>query len=261
MIWFLSIHNQYQTPRGYVSLGSFVGIFYEGLIIIGFCIVLIDLYRIYRISKLSLTRDVLFTFTFLTIGVCFSWIAKWWLWQHTVTDYSYNYFLQLIYTFKISIASAVIAMYFLKMFFDTLYSKDGSRPQKNYKLIALKGGELATIFISQIPVVVFKTPDIGFLSDSIAFMVLLLDMLFLIPRAIQSFKNARSQSFGKKYFYIGSMAVLIFLFTIFFLIDRVSMLLGIKGTFGELGYSAFYFAGWASALGALITAVYGFIKR
>ncbi len=249
------------TPPGYISLGSFVGSFYEGIIIIMLIVILIDLYRIYRVSKLTLTRDLLLAFSFITIGILFSWIAKWWLWHHRVTDYSYNYFLQLVYTFKLSITNAVMGMYFLKVFFDTLYSEDASRPEGNYKVIGLKIIEVAIILICQIPVVIYKTPIVGFLSDTIAFLILFLDMMFLIPRALESFRNAKSQSFGRKYMYIGLMAMLIFSFSILFLLDRITMLLGITFTFGELGYSVFYFAGWASSLFALIAAVYGFIKR
>jgi hypothetical protein len=261
MFSFLIDQYKYNTPPGFVSLGSFVGIFYEGIIIIGFCLVLIDLFRIYRISKLTLTRDIFLTFLFLSFGVFFSWIAKWWLWHHRTTDYTYNYFWQLIYTFKFSIACAIIGMYYLKMFFDTLYSEENSRPQKNILLTGRKAIEITIIMISQVPVVILQTPEIGFLSDTIAFLILLLDMLFLVPRSVESFKNAKNQSFGKKYWYIGLMAILTFSFTIFFILDRLTMLLGIKLSFNELGYSIFYFAGWASCLFALIAAVYGFIKR
>lgn len=260
MLSFIQLCNSSTT--GFVSLGSFVGIFYEGVIIIGMVIVLIDLFRIYRVSKLSLTRDLLFAFVFITIGIIFSWIAKLWLWHHEITDFSYNYFLQLIYTFKLSIANAVIGMYFLKMFFNTLYSEEESRPTGNYKLIFLKVVELTIIFICQIPVVLFKSPSIAFLSDTIAFLILLLDMLFLIPYAIKSFRMGKEdQMFGRKFFYIGLMAFLTFNMTIMFILDRITMLLGIRGTFNELGYSVFYFVAWTSVLFAVISAVYGFIKR
>jgi hypothetical protein len=260
MLNFIQFCNSSAT--GFVSLGSFVGIFYEGIIIIGMVIVLIDLFRIYRVSKLSLTRDLLFAFIFITIGILFSWIGKLWLWHHRITEFSYNYFLQLIYTFKLSIANAIIAMYFLKMFFTTLYSENESRPKNNYRLILRKGVELSIIFICQIPVVILRSPFIAFLSDTIAFLILLLDMMFLIPSAIESFRMGRKdQMFGRKFYYIGLMPSLTFNMAIMFLLDRITMLLGIKGTFNELGYSVFYFAAWTSVLFALISAVYGFIKR
>jgi hypothetical protein len=148
------------------------------------------------------------------------------------------------------------------MFFRTLYSEDGARPPISKKLITLKAVGLSIIFISQIPVAMFRTPLIGFLSDTIAFLILLMDMMFLIPFATKSFRKGKeNQAFGRKFTYIGLMASLTFNMTIMFLLDRITMLLGIRGTFNELGYSVFYFVAWTSVLLALITAVYGFIKR
>ncbi|TFF97286.1 MAG: hypothetical protein EU547_04740 [Promethearchaeota archaeon] len=244
------------------SLGSFVGIFYEGIIIIGMIIILIDLYRIYRVSKLSLTKNLLLSFIFLTLGIFFSWLAKWWLWMHGVSNYFGGYGLQLISTFKMSIACAIIGMYFLKLFFNSLFSTGNERSSGNNLLIIRKLIEVSIVLTVHIPAFLLNSPELGFISDAIAFFILLLDMTFLIPNALKSFRMGKKDKiFGKKFISIGLTAIFIFNMAIMFLLDRVTMFLQIKGTFNELGYTVFYFAAWTSVLISLIFAVYGFIKR
>jgi hypothetical protein len=248
--------------EGFESLGSFVGIFFEAIIIIGMIIILIDLYRIYRVSKLSLTKQLLLTFIFLTLGIFFSWLAKWWLWKHGVSNYSGGYFIQLISTFKMSIVCAIMGMYFLKLFFTNLFVTDGVEASKNPLFIIRKVVEIIAVLTVHIPAFLLNSPEIGFISDAIAFFILFLDMVFLVPTALRSIKKGKEdQMFGKKFIYIGLTALFIFNMAIMFLLDRITMFLQIKGTFNELGYTIFYFTAWTSVLISLIFAVYGFIKR
>ena len=63
---------QTKTPAGYESTGAYVGIYFEAVILVIGIILILELYRIYRISKLSMTRDLLIGFTFTVLAIFFS---------------------------------------------------------------------------------------------------------------------------------------------------------------------------------------------
>ena len=64
-----------KTPEGYVSTGAYVGIFYEGTVLIIFMVLLISLYRIYRTTKLKMTLNIFVGFIFYAAAVFCSWLA------------------------------------------------------------------------------------------------------------------------------------------------------------------------------------------
>lgn len=46
-----------------------------------------------------------------------------------------------------------------------------------------------------------------------------------------------------------------------FVLDRITMMMGMMGPFGEPGYTPFYFAGWASAIGSTLFAIFGSVLK
>ena len=142
---------QTKTPEGYVWHGAYVGIWYEGIVIIICILLLIDLYRIYRITKLKLSLYLIQAFIFVLVSVFFTWLGKFWLWKHVVTDYSGPYWLQLIYTFKISIACVIVANFFMSMFFKEIFSKDDIPPPKRKITIIRKIIEITIVLTCHIP--------------------------------------------------------------------------------------------------------------
>ena len=252
---------QTKTPAGYESTGAFVGIYFEAVILVIGVILILNLYRIYRISKLSMTRDLLIGFSIIVLAIFFSWIGKWYLWQHDENALEGPYWLQLIYKFKMSLAMVVLGNYFVLMFFRTIFSKDYSRPAKSYFIIAWKIIAITVILICHIPAYLTRSTDIAYITDSIGFFITVADMAFLVPYGIKSFKSAKDKDFGKKYNNIGFMAFWYFNVFVMFFIDRITMVLGIIGPFGELGYTPFYFAAWISAIVGYVFAIYGFVKK
>ena len=252
---------QTKTPAGYESTGAFVGIYFEGMILIIMAILLIDLYRIYRVSKVRMTFDLFLGFIMYWIAVFFSWIAKWYLWQHAESALEGPLWLQLIYKFKFTMVFAILANYYLSIFFKTIYSDSGARPPRNNVTIIRKIIFITIILVSHIPAYLTRSAEIAYITDAIGFLLMLIDMIFYVPNSIKSFKSSRNMDFGKKYFYIGLMAFFAFNMALMFLCDRITMVLGIPGPFGELGYTGFYFAAWSSTIGALVFAIYGFVRR
>ena len=252
---------QTKTPAGYESVGSYVGIYFEGAVLIIMAILLIDLYRIYRVSKVKMTFDLLIGFLFYWIAVFFSWIAKWYLWQHSESALEGPLWLQLIYKFKFTMALCVLGNYYISMFFKTIFSKSGMRPDRNYITVIRKIVFITVILVSHIPAYLTRSAEIAYITDAIGFLIMLIDMTFLIPNGIKSFKSSRVMDFGKKYFYIGLTAFLEFNMAIMFLLDRITMVLGIPGPFGELGYTGFYFAAWGTVIVGIVFAIYGFVRR
>ena len=147
------------------------------------------------------------------------------------------------------------------MFFKTIFSSDYSRPSRKYSLILWKIIAVSVILISHIPAYLTRSAEIAYITDSIGFFIVVVDMLYLLQYGIKSFKSAKNIDFGKKYNNIGVMALSFFNVLVMFFLDRVTMALGIPGPFGELGYTPFYFAAWTSAIFSYIFAIYGFVKK
>jgi hypothetical protein len=246
---------------GYESAGAYVGIYFEAVILLIGITLILELYRIYRISKLSMTRDLLIGFTFVVAGIFFSWIAKFYLWQHDENALEGPYWLQLIYKFKMSLIMLIIGNYFVLMFFRTIFSSDYKRPSKSFFIIVWKIVAITILLTVHIPAYLTKSTDIAYITDSIGFFIVVADMLYLVYYGIKSFKSARNIDFGKKYNNIGLMGLFFFNVLVMFFIDRVTMALGIPGPFGGLGYTPFYFAAWISAIISYIFAIYGFVRK
>ena len=247
-----------QTPKGYVSYGAFVGIYFEAIVLIAFVILLIDLYRNYHATKMRLTLDLYFGFLCYGIGAFFSWLGKIYLWQHSEFALEGPYWLQLIYKMKLSVIFVILGNYFLFNYFATIHSKyTKMQPWKKMRII-IKTIEISIVLTAHIPAFLYKSNELALYSDAICFFIMVLDMIFLIPYSIKTFKKVRTRDFDKKYVNVSLMALLGFNMVIMFLFDRITMLLEIPGPFGELGYSPFYFAGWISAIIGIIFAIYGF---
>lgn len=251
---------QDSTPSGYVSYGSYVGIFYEGFIMIVLMILLISLYRIYRVSKLRITLDLFLGFLLYLFGIFFAWLGKIYLWRHMESALEGPYLLQLIYKFKFSGACVVIGNFFILRFFMELFDVNLTK-KKQIILIIIKVIEVFIILTIHIPAYLERSSDIAYNTDAIAFLMMCVDSLFAIPFGIKSFKSVRKEAFGKKYMHFGIMAFLLVNMCLMFVLDRITMIMGMNGPFGEPGYTPFYFAGWASSIAATIFAIYGSVLK
>ena len=251
------------------SFGSYVGIWFEGIILILIIFLLMRLFKIYKITKFKMSLHLFYGFLFYALSVVFSWIDKWYFWKYKfyiINNYgeylqNTNFFLVLIFSFRLSMIMFIIGNYFLASFFKTIYSQNLEEPNLDKKLILIKIVEIIAIILTQVYVYFNPTIEMASLTTSISFLILLLDSLFFLPNSYNAFKFAKQDIFGKKYKSIGIMGLLIINVIIMFLIDRITIFLGILGPFGELGYTFFYFSAWISVVLALITAIYGFIKR
>ena len=251
---------QESTPEGYVSYGSYVGIYYEGALMILMILLLINLFRIYNVSKLRMTLDVFLGFLFYLFGLFFAWLGKIYLWHHMESALEGPYLLQLIYKFKFSSACVVIGNYFLLRFFRAIFNKDYSK-KRQMILLTIKTIEVSIILLIHIPAFLARSTEIAYTSDAIAFLIMFLDSLFVIPYGTKAFKSVKKEAFGKKYINIGIMAFCLLNMCIMFLLDRITMLMGMMGPFGEPGYTVFYFTAWGSAIAATVFAIYGFVRK
>ena len=252
---------QTSTPEGYVSVGAFVGIFYEGIVLAIMCILLLNLFRMYKRTKVKMTSYLFLGYLCYTFAMFFSWIAKWYLWQHSEAALEGPYFLQLIYKFKLSMVSVIIGNYFLYYFFGIIYNKNLVPPERNNKLIVIKSIETSFILLSHIPAYLQRSSELALITDALGFFIMIIDMAIFIPYGRKAFKNAKEKAFGKIYIYIGIMCYFMFNTAVMFLLDRVTMVLEMPGPFGELGYTVFYFLGWTSVIVAMIFAMFGFIQK
>jgi len=251
---------QNKTPIGYISYGSYVGIYYEGILMILMIILLINLYRIYRVSKLRLTMDIILGFFLYLIALFFSWISKIYLWQHMESALEGPYWLQLIYKFKLTSACAVVANFFILRFFMTIFNKSFKK-NKQIFVIVIKAIEILIILTIHIPAYLARSSEIAYTTDAIAFLIVCLDMLFCIPFGIKSFRSVNKEAFGKKYFHFGLMAFCLVSMIVMFIIDRITMIMGMMGPFGEPGYTPFYFVGWGSAIAGTLFAIFGSVLK
>lgn len=251
---------QNKTPQGYVSTGSFVGIFYEAIVLITFMVLILNLYRIYRVSKNKMTLDIILGFSLYTIACFFAWLGKIYLWQHLESALEGPYWLQLIYKFKFSCSFVVLGNYFMLNFFYKIFFKEVS-PLKRKLLIIVKIIEVTIIITIHIPVYLQGSNDLAQISDAIAFLIMAIDTMMLLPYGIKAFKSAKNDAFGKKYRNIGFLVLLLFNMCVMFFLDRLTMVMGMIGPFGEPGYTPFYFAAWASAIVSLIFGLYGFVRK
>ena len=251
---------QDSTPSGYVSYGSYVGIYYEGFIMIVLMILLINLYRIYRVSKLRITLDLFLGFLFYLFGIFFAWLGKIYLWRHLESALEGPYLLQLIYKFKFSNACVVVGNLFLLRFFMSLFNMNFIK-KKQIILVIIKVIEVIIILTIHMPAYLERSSDIAYTTDAIAFLMMCLDSLFSIPFGIKSFRSIHKEAFGKKYLHFGLMAFLLVNMCLMFVLDRITMIMGMNGPFGEPGYTPFYFAAWASSIAATIFAIYGSVLK
>ncbi len=167
----------------------------------------------------------------------------------------------LIYTFRLPMIMLIVGNYFLAIFFASLFSENSTQPSLNKILIVRKIIEITIISISLIPAMLNPSLVMNSITISLSFFIMLLDSLFFIPNSFKAFKSSRLKAFGRKYINIGIMALLMFNLGIMFLCDRITMIFDMKGLFDEDGYIVFYFAGWISVILALVTAIYGFVKK
>jgi len=244
----------------YQSNGAFVGIFYELFVLIALAILIANIYRIYYITKLKITLNLFLGFFFFALAIFFSWIAKIYLWQHMESALEGPYWLQLIYKFKISLASVVVANFFILRFFMTIFNKQFTKANQLI-VIAVKAFEIAVILIIHIPAYLARSSEIAYTTDTIAFLIICLDIFFLIPFGIKSFRIVKKEAFGKKFLHFGLMAFCLVNIFIMFAIDRLTMMMGMMGPFGEPGYTPFYFAAWLSGLASIIFAIYGIVLK
>ena len=245
----------------YFSLGSFVGIFYEGAILIILILLMIESYRIYRVSRMKLTLDLLLGWIFVNFAVFFSWLAKIYLTTNAEDALGGDFLIQLIYKLKFSLGFVVIANLYFSTFFKTIFSEDGARPPIKITTIIRKVIELTIIIVVQIPTFITRDPQIALVMDSIAFFVTVFDSLFFIPAFTKAYQKSKIEAFGKKYFNISVMAFFMFAWEVMFLIDRITMAANISGLFGELGYTIFYFLAWACVIMAEILSIYGYVRK
>ena len=249
----------------YQSLGAYIGIFYEAIVIFILVLLLIDLYRLFKTEKIIMAKDLLFGFIFITIGIFFSWLAKWYL-CYLGGEFSQaarmgDYFSKLIYKFKFSLSFAILGHYFILIFFRTIFSPEITRPGRSNKLIIRKIVEIIFIIISPLFGTISGDYNVTMLIDAIAFFITVIDALFLLTYAKKSFKHSKDEKFGKKYRNVGFLALLDFNFLNMVFFDRLTCVLNILGLFGGLGFSIFYFISWFSVLIAVIYAIYGFVRK
>lgn len=247
-----------QTAEG-GFIGHLVGIYFEGITLLIFILLLLYLYKIYKVAKLKLTFLLVCGFSILVVSVFFSWIAKWYLWYYG-TNPGTDYFIDLIIRFRMSLASVVCANYFFYMFFQKLFEKSTTDSIKDTKLIFIKIVEVLIIILGHIPAFLIGDENIALLGDVVAFVVTVLDTLYFIPNGMNSFKKAKSKTFRKQYLNIGLMSIFILNVLLMFLLDRVAMIIGFLGLI-EGRYSLFYFLGWSSCVVALIFAIRAFIVK
>ncbi|MHA1732486.1 MAG: hypothetical protein ACTSU5_11115 [Promethearchaeota archaeon] len=249
------------TPAGYESVGSHVGIYYEGLVLGIMLVLLAFLLRIYFKSRVPMTKNLWLGYLFYTIAIFFSWWAKWWLWKHAESALEGPYFLQLVYKFKFSMVAVILGNYYLANFFGTILSEKFVPPKPSRKKQVRKAVEVAFILVSHVPAYIARDSELALTTDALGFLVMILDLLFFIPAAVKAFKASRQMAFGKTYLSVGFMCAFMFNTAVMFLLDRVTMMMNIPGPFGELGYTFFYFAAWSSVIVALLFAIFGFVLK
>ena len=154
----------------------------------------------------------------------------------------------------------IVGNFFILSFFRSFSGKETTNLWKKV-LIIRKIIEITIIMTIHIPAYLARSSKIAQTTNAIAFLIIFLDSLFTIPYGIKSFRGAKNEVFGKKYFSIGVMAFCLFGYCILIFFDRLTMVLGIPGPFGEPGYSVFYFAGWMSAIVGLIFAIKGSVLK
>ncbi len=252
---------QNSTPEGYVSVGSYVGIYYEGIVLGILTILIINLFFMYRRTKVKMTYNLFLGYLCYTATMLFSWLAKWYLWQHSEAALEGPYLLQLIYKFKISMVFVILGNYFLRYFFGIIYSKNLVPPERSTKLIIIRIVEISFILLSHIPAYLTGDPELALITDAICFFIMIIDMTIFIPYGKTAFKNTKEKAFGKIYIYIGLMCFFMFNTAVMLFLDRATMVLEIPGPFGELGYTIFYFLGWTSVIVAMIFAMFGFVRN
>ena len=111
----------------------------------------------------------------------------------------------------------------------------------NRNMIILKSIFVIIILISQIPSTLTGLTDVGWIFDTIAFLITVIDTCLLLPYSYKSYKKSKGDPLGKKYLYFSVVSLSIFGALLCFLIDRITILISIPGLFGGVGYSIFYF--------------------
>lgn len=208
-----------------------------------------------------MTLNLFLGYLCFTIAIFFSWLAKFYLWQHAEDALEGPYLLQLIYKFKFSMMFVIIADYFMYFFFGIIFNENLVPPERSKKLIIIKIAEISIIALSHLPAFILNSAELALTTDAIGFFIMILDMFIYVPMGIKAFKSSKIKAFGKKYTYIGIMCLFMFNTAVMFLLDRVTMILEIPGPFGELGYTIFYFLGWSSVIVAMIFAMFGFVRK
>jgi hypothetical protein len=140
----------------------------------------------------------------------------------------------------------------------TFFNKQFTKVMQIIVIVA-KAFEIVVILIIHIPAYLARSSEIAYTTDTVAFLIICLDIFFLIPFGIKSFRFVHKEAFGKKFLHFGLMAFCLVNIFIMFAIDRLTMMMGMMGPFGEPGYIPFYFAAWMSAIASIIFAIYGII--
>ena len=238
----------------------FVGLIFEVIVLIGASTLITLVLLKYIKMKNRLTLCLLLIFIFFVLTLVFSVLSKIIV---LTTDYDYVYnqpsgypqspyswLILRIVDFRISMCCAAIAVLFSYILKINLYEEEVSR---NYKIFIVVFAGF-TVFFS-----FFVYQRGNTLLDALNFLFILLFMVIVyIPfmlKCLKSYKTAPIAQLRKRFLSLALMSLSFLLIVIMFLIDRITILLGMSS-----GFTVFYFMGWLLALFGITCAYFGFIK-
>ena len=237
-----------------------VGMYFELIVLLVASILIALVLLKYITMKNRLTLCLLLIFIFYVLTLVFSIFSKIIV---LTTDYDYVYnqpsgypqspyswLILRIVDFRISLCFAAIGVlfsYILKVF---LYEEKVSSIQKIF-IAAFAGFTVLFSF--------FAYQRGNTLLDALNFLFMMLFMVIVfIPfmlKCLKSYKTAPIAQLRGRFLSLALMSLSFLLIVIMFLIDRITILLGMSS-----GFTVFYFMKWLLALFGIACAYFGFIK-
>ena len=209
--------------------------------------------------KNRLTLYILLIFLFYILTIFFSMISKV-IVLTTEYDYVYNqpsgypespysWIILRIVDFRISLALAVIGVYFSYKLKINIFKEEISRNQKIFITVFAGFSFFFSIFVYQRG---------NTLLDALNFLFILLFMSIVyfpfMLKCLHEYRTAAVHQLRGRFLSLALMSLNFMLVTFCFLIDRVLVLMGWSH------FTIFYFLGWSSALFGIACAYIGYVK-
>ncbi len=231
---------------------NFIGMIFESFIIIFAAVLLVLILKKYLIKRHKLTRLLFLIFLGYFLAIIFSWLSKVFVVAQisvvqdgSIITWIYN----ITVDFRLSEFFVILAIFLSYILKVGVFEKGYTKWQR---IVVIIYGIFCCFFV------LFIYGYGNDLLDVFAFLFVFIYMVMIyapfLRRSIESYRAVEGKTYKQAFLSLVIMSFSFILIFLSFAIDRVFVFLG------SLGFTAFYYLAWISAIVGIFGAYYGYIR-